>query len=95
MRGRLGYLESHARRVAVPRLRVIDGYYEYSSGAVLSSNRITQICREGRNSTLAREVVPDNRYRTGSEWLKRNPWPGQDDAGFFSNAKTESQEQPT
>src|SRR5208282_27836 len=58
----LGYLESHARRVAVPRLRIIYGYHGYSSGAVLSSNRITQICREGRNSTLAREVVPDNRY---------------------------------
>ncbi len=56
------YLESHARRVAVPRLRIIYGYHGYSSDAVLSSNRITQICREGRNSTLAREVVPDNCY---------------------------------
>jgi hypothetical protein len=58
----LGYLESHARRVAVARLRVIDGYYEHSSGSVLSRNRITQVCCEGRNSTLSREMIPDNRY---------------------------------
>ncbi|MFZ2085918.1 MAG: hypothetical protein WAU92_15585, partial [Candidatus Sulfotelmatobacter sp.] len=57
-----GYLESHARRVAVTRLRVIDVYYEYSGGSVLNRNSITQIRREGRNSTLAREMVPDNRY---------------------------------
>jgi hypothetical protein len=29
----LGYLESHARRVAVARLRVIHGYYEHTSGS--------------------------------------------------------------
>src|ERR1035438_9213264 len=54
----LGYLESHARWIAITRMRVIYGYYGYSSGTVLSSNRITQVCREGGNSTLAREVVP-------------------------------------
>jgi hypothetical protein len=66
----LGYLESHPRRIAVPRLRVIGGYYEYSSGAVLNRNSITQVCREGRNSTLSRKVVPDNRY---AHW-KRAVW---------------------
>jgi hypothetical protein len=57
-----GYLESHPRRVAVPRLRVIDGYHQDPSSAVLNSNCITQICCEGRNSTLSGNVVSDNRY---------------------------------
>src|SRR5271166_1562022 len=58
----LRYLESHPRRVAVPRLRVIHGHHKHSVGSKLKSDSITQICREGRNSTLSRKVVSDNRY---------------------------------
>jgi hypothetical protein len=57
-----GYLESYPRRVNVRRLRIVHGYHEHSRGSELSRDCITQICREGRNSTLPRKVVADNRY---------------------------------
>jgi hypothetical protein len=58
----LGYLESHPRRVAVPRLRVIHGHHKHFGGSITESDSITQICREGRDSTLSRKMVPNNRY---------------------------------
>jgi hypothetical protein len=41
----------------VGRFGVIDRYYRQSSGPALSSDRVTQISREGCDSTLARKVV--------------------------------------
>jgi hypothetical protein len=63
----LGDLETHPRRICVRRLGIVDGCYRQSSGAVLGSDRIAQIGREGCNPALSRKVVPNHRY---PEWKR-------------------------
>ena len=62
-------LASHPCRVGVRRLPVVDGDHRRSASSVLVSHRIAQICREGCNSTLPGQVVPNHRYPSGSDRL--------------------------
>ena len=58
-------LALHTCRVGVRRLPVVDGDHRRSADSVLVSHRIAQICREGRNSTLPGQMVPNHRNLSG------------------------------
>jgi hypothetical protein len=58
-------LASHPCRVGVRRLPVVDGDHRRSVASVLVSHGIAQICREGGNSTLPGQMVPNHRHSSG------------------------------
>jgi len=55
------YLEAHLRGIVVPPLDVIDRHDQALQGRELRRHRRAQVCREGRNAALSREIVSQER----------------------------------
>jgi hypothetical protein len=67
----LGQLEPHSGGIAIALLSIVHGESQQLGRAVFRVNGVAQVCREGRNSALSREIVPDHCDSIGKSWTLR------------------------
>src|SRR5258707_7518068 len=68
----LGKLEAHAGGVTVAFGRIVDRQCQKLGSPVFRVDRVAEVCREGRDATFARKIIPNHGDPARQHW----PWQG-------------------